>query len=175
MTSSTLLRLALAVSTAAAIAACQPAEPAAEPAQEPAAAGSAATDEPTEPASMGHDDHDDHDESGHAAGGEAPPADMAAAGDEASGADGHMDHGGMNMPELGEYDPADWSDQPGAEVGDVTRCPVSGEEFRVTEDSTFFEHNGQNVYFCCAGCIRQFQRNPDALLAAAFPAEGSGE
>jgi YHS domain-containing protein len=172
MTTSTLLRFSLIFLTGGAMAACQPATPAAEaPAETTVAEASAATEatpEQTEPASM---EHADHAGSGHAAAMDEASGDMAGM---EHGAMAHTDHGGMDMHEVGEYDPADWSNQPGASVGDVTRCPVSGEEFRVTEDSTFFEHNGEKVYFCCPGCIRQFQRNPDALLAAAFPVEGSG-
>lgn len=169
MTSSTPFIVAFTLAAAGAVSACQPTEPVVEPTT---AAGSAAEAEPAEPATM---EHAAHNESGHPTGAAATPSEAIAADEEASGVATHMDHGGMNMPELGEYDPADWSNQPGAAEGDVTRCPVSGEEFRVTEDSTFFEHNGEKVYFCCPGCIRQFQRNPDALLAAAFPSEGSAE
>ena len=75
----------------------------------------------------------------------------------------------------GEYDPADLVGQPGAAIGDLTTCPVSGEVFEVTEDAPYIEHGGQNVYFCCARCIRRFQRNPDEYLGAmAEPAGTEG-
>lgn len=65
----------------------------------------------------------------------------------------------------GDYDPASVVRQPGAVLGDISRCPVSGEVFEVTADATFVEHEGQNVYFCCPGCIRRFQRDPERWLA----------
>ncbi len=173
MKTSTLTRFAVPFATVSLLA-CQPARPAAVSISEPtiAIAGGAKPDEAVQPASV---EHAHGHGSGHTTATDSTPADMGGAREEASGAEAHMGPGGMNMPELGEYDPADWSDQPGAAVGDVTRCPVSGEAFRVTEDSTYFEHNGEKVYFCCPGCIRQFQRNPDALLVAAFPRQGSSE
>lgn len=77
----------------------------------------------------------------------------------------HM-HGSMeHVLEEGAYDPAELVMQPGAEMGNIARCPVSGEVFTITEDAPFLEHEGQNVYFCCPGCIRRFQRDPERWLA----------
>jgi len=73
-----------------------------------------------------------------------------------------MDHE-SNIDEA-DVDPADIIAQPGASVGDITRCPMSGMLFRVEDTSAFSEYQGQNVYFCCAGCIRRFERNPEAHL-----------
>lgn len=56
--------------------------------------------------------------------------------------------------------------QPGAAVGDATRCPVSGEAFRVTETSASVDHEGQQVFFCCGSCARPFLRNPEQYLSA---------
>ena len=47
-----------------------------------------------------------------------------------------------------------------AQIGDRTRCPVSGEEFVVTADSPHAEHEGRTYYFCCPNCIERFQANP---------------
>lgn len=66
--------------------------------------------------------------------------------------------------EEGEYDPADVKRQPGAALGDLARCPISGEVFEITEDHAFLEYEGQNVYFCCPSCIRRFQRDPERFL-----------
>jgi YHS domain-containing protein len=137
-------------------------------ASEPAAAEQPATveTEPDEPAvaeatTMPHGDHD-HAEA-------ADPADHADHGD-------HAHEGGAmdNVLAEGDYDPADLVQQPGAAVGDITTCLVSGEVFPVTEDSPFFEHEGEPVYFCCPSCIRQFQRNPETFLGAGNGAEETG-
>jgi len=117
-----------------------------------------------------HAAHDDHDHGDHDHG------------DHAHAHDGH-DHAHDDTPgnmdsllEPGDYDPADLVAQPGASVGDATTCLVSGEVFRVTEDSPFIEHEGETVYFCCSSCIRRFQRDPDTYLSGggAEAAAGGG-
>jgi YHS domain-containing protein len=143
-----------------------PEAPAAEAAEAPSAEAatlptSLPTAEPTPAAEdhaghdhAGHDhaghDHAGHDHAGHDHGGDAP-----------------IDHNQdemENVLEEGEYNPDDLVAQPGAEVGDITRCPVSGEVFLVTEDTTFLDHEGQDVFFCCSSCIRRFQRDPVRYL-----------
>jgi YHS domain-containing protein len=47
-----------------------------------------------------------------------------------------------------------------AAVGDLTKCPVSGEEFTVEATSPKAEHNGKTYYFCCGGCKAKFEANP---------------
>ncbi len=51
-----------------------------------------------------------------------------------------------------------------AKVGDRTRCPVSGEEFVVTESSPKAEYNGKTYYFCCGGCDTKFKADPQKFL-----------
>ena len=51
-----------------------------------------------------------------------------------------------------------------ATVGDTTKCPVSGEEFVVEASSLKAEHGGKTYYFCCAGCKKKFESNPDKFL-----------
>ncbi|HEY8432484.1 MAG TPA: YHS domain-containing protein [Sandaracinaceae bacterium] len=51
-----------------------------------------------------------------------------------------------------------------AQVGDRTTCPVSGEEFVVSESSPSVEHEGRTYYFCCPGCAERFQANPEQYL-----------
>ena len=51
-----------------------------------------------------------------------------------------------------------------ANVGDTTKCPVSGEEFVVEATSPKVEHGGKTYYFCCSGCQKKFQSNPDQFL-----------
>jgi len=47
-----------------------------------------------------------------------------------------------------------------ANVGDTTKCPVSGEEFVVEATSPKVEHEGKTYYFCCSGCQQKFQSDP---------------
>lgn len=54
-----------------------------------------------------------------------------------------------------------------AKVGDKTTCPVSGEEFTVTESSPKVEYEGKTYYFCCPGCDKKFQSNPQKYLKPA--------
>ncbi len=100
----------------------------------------------------------------------------SAGGDRPEAAGDHGEHAGLDeemeghddimrfVREEGEYDPADVKRQPGAALGDLARCPISGEVFEITEDHAFLEYEGQNVYFCCPSCIRRFQRDPERFL-----------
>lgn len=47
-----------------------------------------------------------------------------------------------------------------AKIGDTTKCPISGEEFVVSESSPHAEHNGKTYYFCCPDCAQKFQSDP---------------
>jgi Cu+-exporting ATPase len=51
-----------------------------------------------------------------------------------------------------------------AKVGDKSRCPVSGEEFVVAADSPKVDLNGKTYYFCCKGCDKKFQADPQKYL-----------
>jgi Cu+-exporting ATPase len=82
----------------------------------------------------------------------APPATAAAA--ESHGehhAHGTTPSGPMKAP--GE-----------ANVGDTTKCPVSGEEFVVEASSPKAEYNGKTYYFCCSGCKKKFEASPEKFL-----------
>ena len=94
---------------------------------------------------------------------------------EADGPHLHDPAGMENVLAEGEYSAGDLVAQPGASVGDMTTCLVSGEAFRVTEDSPYFDHEGARVYFCCASCIRRFQRDPTSYLAGAATVGGQVE
>ncbi|HEY5956552.1 MAG TPA: YHS domain-containing protein [Polyangiaceae bacterium] len=51
--------------------------------------------------------------------------------------------------------------QPGnAKLGDRTKCPVSGEEFVVSNDSPKADYEGKTYYFCCASCVDTFKKDP---------------
>jgi hypothetical protein len=47
-----------------------------------------------------------------------------------------------------------------AKSGDLTRCPVSGVVFRVSDQSPRVEHAGQSVRVCCEGCAEKFREQP---------------
>ncbi|MDQ3034117.1 MAG: YHS domain-containing protein [Myxococcota bacterium] len=50
------------------------------------------------------------------------------------------------------------------QIGDRSTCPVSGEEFVVSESSPTAEHDGRTYHFCCPGCAERFQADPHAYL-----------
>ena len=54
-----------------------------------------------------------------------------------------------------------------AKVGDRTKCPVSGHEFVVKDDSPHAEYNGKTYYFCCPDCPDAFQANPEKFVPKA--------
>ena len=55
------------------------------------------------------------------------------------------------------YSAADVVAQPGAKVGDLTRCPVSGVVFLITESHPTYQKNGQTWFTCCGGCMEQLK------------------
>jgi xanthine dehydrogenase accessory factor len=60
------------------------------------------------------------------------------------------------------------------QVGDRTTCPVSGEEFVVTENSPTAEHDGRTYHFCCPGCGERFLANPHQYLSHDHEAAEAG-
>ena len=44
-------------------------------------------------------------------------------------------------------------EQPGVQMGQLTRCPISGAVFRVSETSPHAEQKGEDYYVCCGGCV----------------------
>ncbi len=53
-----------------------------------------------------------------------------------------------------------------AKLGDTTRCPVSGEEFVVTENSPHVEYQGKTYYTCCPHCKEKVEADPEKYLKA---------
>jgi YHS domain-containing protein len=51
-----------------------------------------------------------------------------------------------------------------AKVGDKSLCPVSGEEFTIDANSPKYEYKGKTYYFCCSGCDKKFQKEPEKYL-----------
>jgi hypothetical protein len=56
--------------------------------------------------------------------------------------------------------------QPGAAVGDLAHCPVSGVVFHVTGASPRRELDGAGaLFFCCESCAQYFSQHKDDVLA----------
>jgi YHS domain-containing protein len=64
------------------------------------------------------------------------------------------------------FDEADVVPQPGAVVGRLTRCPVSGVVFTVHEDGTAVSYAGSTWYLCCDGCAKKFRQDPARFTGA---------
>jgi len=47
-----------------------------------------------------------------------------------------------------------------AKIGDTTKCPISGEQFVVSESSPHAEYEGKTYYFCCPDCAGKFKSDP---------------
>ena len=77
--------------------------------------------------------------------------------------------GGATSPAPGPEAPQSVSPAPlkapvEAKIGDRTRCPVTGEEFVVSDDSPHAEYGGKTYYFCCPHCVQKFQADPEKYL-----------
>jgi hypothetical protein len=48
--------------------------------------------------------------------------------------------------------------QPGATVGDLVRCPVSGVIFKIKPDNPQIMYSGKTFFTCCAGCAARFNK-----------------
>ena len=55
--------------------------------------------------------------------------------------------------------------QPGAVLGDVVYCPVSGAVFRVGEQSPQRQSRDRTFYFCCEACAGWFTKHEADVLA----------
>jgi hypothetical protein len=56
--------------------------------------------------------------------------------------------------------------QPGARVGALAFCPVSGAVFTVSEAHAHADVEGGRLWFCCAACAAYFEAHRDVVLAA---------
>ena len=45
--------------------------------------------------------------------------------------------------------------------GTKATCPVTGEEFTIAKNTVHVEYKGKHVYFCCPGCKKAFDKDPD--------------
>lgn len=62
------------------------------------------------------------------------------------------------------YDPKDVVNQSTVQVGDLTRCPVSGVVFKVTENSSVVSYEDQEFFTCCTTCAGIFEKDPERFL-----------
>lgn len=46
-------------------------------------------------------------------------------------------------------------------LGTKATCPVTGESFTIAKDTLHVEYKGKHVYFCCPGCKKSFDKDPD--------------
>ncbi len=64
------------------------------------------------------------------------------------------------------------------QVGDVTTCPVTGDVFTISATTITVEHEGGTYFFCCKGCVKDFNADPAKFLTqapvAAEPAADDG-
>jgi YHS domain-containing protein len=49
-------------------------------------------------------------------------------------------------------------------VGTKAKCPVQGDVFEVTKDTSFSVYEGKTYVFCCPGCKPQFDANPEKYI-----------
>ena len=74
------------------------------------------------------------------------------------------------------YAEADIVSQPGAKVGDLVRCPVSGVVFAVTKDHTQVDVGGKPYFTCCGTCGEKLKEDPKRFVATtAAPAAAKDE
>ena len=60
------------------------------------------------------------------------------------------------------------------EVADIgnTLCPVSGDK---VNPKVSYVYQGKKYHFCCTGCIKKFQKNPEKYIAKLAAAEKAGK
>jgi YHS domain-containing protein len=46
-------------------------------------------------------------------------------------------------------------------VGTKATCPVTGDQFTIAKDTVHAEYKGKHVYFCCGGCKKTFDKDPE--------------
>ena len=49
---------------------------------------------------------------------------------------------------------------PADKIGQEATCPVTGEKFKISAQTTFSEYKGTTYYFCCPGCKPKFDKDP---------------
>src|SRR5262245_22677848 len=64
----------------------------------------------------------------------------------------------MKAPPKKSTAPASFASKP--PVGTHARCPVTDEEYTVSEKTTFVNYGGRLYGFCCSDCRPEFEKNP---------------
>ena len=65
-----------------------------------------------------------------------------------------------------KHDPKDVIAQPGAHLGTLTQCPVSGVIFMVDAHRPRVKVAGSEYVTCCEGCAKKLRQNPRRFLKA---------
>jgi YHS domain-containing protein len=52
-----------------------------------------------------------------------------------------------------------------AEMGKSVHCPVTRSPFEISELTPVIDYKGKSYYFCCAGCIDEFKKDPEKYAA----------
>ena len=47
------------------------------------------------------------------------------------------------------------------EIGTPATCPVTKEGFKVSKETPVIDYKGKSYFFCCAGCIGDFEKDPE--------------
>lgn len=46
----------------------------------------------------------------------------------------------------------------------LSTCPVSGQELEAMGDPVVYNYKGREIRFCCPGCIREFEKEPQKYI-----------
>lgn len=65
-----------------------------------------------------------------------------------------------------KHDSKDVLAQPGAQLGKLTQCPVSGVVFVVDAHRPHVKVAGSEYVTCCEGCAKKLRQNPNRFLKA---------
>ena len=50
------------------------------------------------------------------------------------------------------------------ELGKEAVCPVTGDKFKVNDETLSAEYKGKVYYFCCPACDKPFRENPEKYM-----------
>ena len=54
--------------------------------------------------------------------------------------------------------------QPGTQIGEFTKCPLSNATLKVTGESNYFTYKNEKYYTCCGTCVDIIKKNPEKYL-----------
>ena len=76
-------------------------------------------------------------------------------------AHGDEHHAPSNHAKHGQHADAPRSFDKQPPAGTWAKCPVSGDVFKVSEETQFATYNGRVYAFCCDECKPDFVKNPE--------------